>query len=86
MGGLKSMVAALDKVVNYWNKLEHSKSNNMTTKPLKVVTYNEGLLSNKSHDSLITWYSNFDSFYTIYLFKAVQFCKHELSIFISCMC
>ena len=80
------MVATLDKVVNYQNKLQHIKSNNMATKPLKVVTYNEELLSKKSHDPLITWYSNFDLFYTIYSFKAVQFCKHELSIFIGCMC
>ena len=55
----------------------------MATKPLKVVTYNEELLSKKSHDSLITWYSNFDLFYTIYLFKAVQFCKHELSFLLA---
>ena len=45
----------------------------MATKTVKVVIYNEDLLSKKSHDRLITWYSNFDFFYTIYWFKAVQF-------------
>ena len=43
----------------------------MATKTVKVVIYIEDLLSKKSHDPLITWYSNSDFFYTIYWFKAV---------------
>ena len=31
----------------------------MTTKPGRVVTYSEELPSIKSHDTLITWFSDF---------------------------
>ena len=43
----------------------------MATKTVNVVIYIEDLLSKKSHDPLITWYSNSEFFYTIYWFKAV---------------
>ena len=35
----------------------------MTTKPGRVVTFNEGLPSILSHDPLITWSSDFDFSY-----------------------
>ena len=40
------------------------------TKSAKVVTYNEELPSIKSHDSLITWFSDFDFSHSIFRFRS----------------
>ena len=58
----------------------------MATKPGRVVTYNEELLSIKSHDPLIRWSSNFDFSYTICRFKTQTPKSSPLSCykFLSC--